>query len=346
MRLYVKNTAWRGPAENRNNGGKVGIRRIFKDQKFSRDLFRRYVALWRAACRKISRENCHDRIFHIATRGRPGKIEIQNGTWKQRRVTQREFSASIVQQHRHRTVLPCRGNHQVEKVVAIHIARSDVQAAARRIDADGVAQTGAELQADPVARRRAVQAALHRRQIRPAIAVKIPNREMRIPLRRERVRISLRLGRCGNFPAHGKYRVRQKDRNPQKNQDLWRCRVPAVVSNCNHRSRFFTRSFARCLNARNNFQTLAPASSLTASSVYLASHKKVVDQNITPRAASVCGSVESFSNESLRSWLAACVNNVTQGRGFPVFWCQSPGPEACHLSRAHGVAPNRRIRLR
>ena len=69
------------------------------------------------------------------------------------------------------------GSLKIEKVIPVHIARSDVQSAARRSDANGVAQACAELQVNPVARLCAAQPALHRRQIRLVVAVKIPNRK-------------------------------------------------------------------------------------------------------------------------------------------------------------------------
>jgi hypothetical protein len=81
---------------------------------------------------------------------------------------------TIIQKNGHGLVKPGSGYHQVRSVIAIDIARHNLQPSSRRDDQNGLASRRTELQLNPIIRSEdAARASSDRHQVRTKIPVKI-----------------------------------------------------------------------------------------------------------------------------------------------------------------------------
>ena len=88
--------------------------------------------------------------------------------------------ATVVQEHRYKPLLPRAGEHQVERVVAVHVAGRNAQSADWSIYADKLARPAAELEVNPILGLEGAELpALHRGDIELAVAIEVRNGEGR-----------------------------------------------------------------------------------------------------------------------------------------------------------------------
>lgn len=82
----------------------------------------------------------------------PQRFGRPNRLGKCRWIFQRKISMPVIQKNCDRTVQQRGGHDNIEKIVAVHISRRELQSANRSHDAYGLPRAGAQLESDPVAR--------------------------------------------------------------------------------------------------------------------------------------------------------------------------------------------------
>jgi len=107
-------------------------------------------------------------------------IEIRKHSGEFHRIGNAEIPVAVIDQNRDRLIQPGRADNQINNVVAVNVARRDLQSANRSVHADGLPRARAQAEIDPVARmRRADQPSLDGGKIRPIVPIEIRDREMR-----------------------------------------------------------------------------------------------------------------------------------------------------------------------
>lgn len=105
------------------------------------------------------------------------------------------------------------GYDNVEKVVAVHIARRELQSANRSGNANRLPRAGAQLESDPVLRLRIPASRdLNAGQVRQPVTIKIRNGEWRADHGHPALRISSRFAGVHDLNARGQNEAGQPDK--------------------------------------------------------------------------------------------------------------------------------------
>ena len=121
---------------------------------------------------------------------------------------------AVVQQYRHRQLAPGCGEHEIGRMVAVDIARGDLQPACRSDDANGMGTNSGQMKLNPIiCERRIAAAGLNDGQIRPQVAVKVRKGK---GVRNGKNRLALRQGlrRSGHSEAERKQSAKQPGEPP------------------------------------------------------------------------------------------------------------------------------------
>ena len=123
---------------------------------------------------------------------------------------------AVVQKNGHGQLAPGCGEHEIGRMVAVDIARGDLQSAGRSDDANGTGTSSGQLKLNPIiCERRIAAAGLNDGQIRPQVAVEV--RKGKGSVRRNgKKRLSVRqgLGRCGHSEAEKKQSAKRPGEPP------------------------------------------------------------------------------------------------------------------------------------
>lgn len=123
---------------------------------------------------------------------------------------------AVVQKNGHGQLAPGCGEHEIGRMVAVDIARGDLQPACRSDDANGMGTNSGQMKLNPIiCERRIAAAGLNDGQIRPQVAVKVRKGKGSVE-RNGKNRLALRQGlrRSGHSEAERKQSAKQPGEPP------------------------------------------------------------------------------------------------------------------------------------